>query len=376
MPRTFFAQGQGTRFLKITAQGFKAYNRCCSWHKETWMTTCLLGFLLSVLVTLVPSLVTIAILWWLDRYEKEPLWLLGIIFFWGAIPTIILSLIAQIILDLPVTAVFGDSIFSSITSLSIVAPLTEETFKALIIMGIYIFYRNEFDGVMDGILYGALVGFGFSVVEDTLYFMSSLLQDGWGGWGTTVALRVGLYNLNHSLFTACAGVGFGLARNSKETWKKLLFPVLGWLVAMILHGIHNGGTVLAEATSGLSCLFLTAVDWMGALGMLILIVVAVQGEKRWFQELAPELASGVITDDEYQIASSYRARFTRGWQVLRQYGLITWFKWTRFVQLIVDLAYKKHQKKAAGEGDKIEELIATLRQRIAQARAELAVTEA
>jgi RsiW-degrading membrane proteinase PrsW (M82 family) len=339
------------------------------------MATCLLGFLLSVLVTLIPSLIAIAILWWLDRYEKEPLLLLSIIFFWGAVPTIILSLVAQLILDLPVTAILGDSILASVTSVSIIAPLTEETFKALIILAIYFFYRNEFDGVMDGILYGALVGFGFSVVEDTLYFMSSLLEGGWPEWGMTVALRVGLYNLNHSMFTACVGIGLGLARNSVGISKKLLFPVLGWLMAMALHGIHNGGTVLAEATSGLSCLFLTAVDWMGVLGMLILVLVAVQREQRWFQELIPEVASGLISADEYQIASAYRARFARGWRVLTQRGVVTWFKWNRYVQMIVDLAYKKHQKRAAGEGVKTDELIAELRQRIVTTRAELASEE-
>jgi hypothetical protein len=41
------------------------------------------------------------------------------------------------------------------------------------------------------------------------------------------------------------------------------------------------------------------------------------------------------------------------------------------VQLIVDLAYKKHQKRAAGEGKKTDEIIAELKQRIAQGRAKL-----
>ena len=337
--------------------------------------TCLLGFMLSVLATLVPSLIAIAILWWLDRYEKEPLWLLSIIFFWGAIPTVIMALVAQIVLDIPVSLIFGKSILYSLTNLSIIAPLTEETFKVLIILIIFFVYRREFDSVMDGILYGALVGFGFSVVEDVLYFMSSLLGEGWSSWGVTVALRVGLYNLNHSMFTACAGVGFGLARNSKETWKKVLFPVAGWIAAMVLHGIHNGGTLLAEQTYLLSCLGATLVDWIGVIAMLVLIVVSVRREKQWFQELVSEIDAGVVTDDEYKIASSTRARFSRGWQVLTRYGPITWFKWSRFVQLVVDLAYKKHQKKAAGEGSKTAELIVDLRQRIAQARAQLPVIQ-
>ena len=336
------------------------------------MGTCLLGFLLSVLATLIPSLIVIALLWWLDRYEKEPLWLLSIVFFWGAVPTIVLSLLAQIILDVPLAKVLGHTILYPLTSISIVAPLTEETFKALIILALFVFYRREFDGVVDGILYGDLVGFGFSVVEDVFYFMGSLLGgEGWAGWGTTVALRVGLYNLNHALFAACTGVGFGLARNSRQLWKKLLFILGGWLVAMTLHGIHNGGTVLAEATSGLSCLLLTAVDWMGALGMMVLILVGVRRESRWFEELEPEVQSGAITSTEYQVASVYKTRVVRGWQVLTRHGVGTWLRWNRHVQLIVDLAYKKHQKKAAGEGEKTDAIIAELRQRIAQGRVRL-----
>jgi RsiW-degrading membrane proteinase PrsW (M82 family) len=333
--------------------------------------TCLLGTVLSILVTLIPSLITIIILWWLDRYEKEPLWLLAVIFLWGAVPTIVMSLIFQVVLDLPLSALLGPSILYETTSVSIIAPLTEETFKALIILAIFLFYRREFDGVMDGILYGALVGFGFSIVEDVFYFMGSLMEGGWGSWAVTAALRVGLFNLNHALFTACTGVGFGLARNSKGLGLKILFPTLGWITSMALHGIHNGGTVFAEATSGLTCVFGTLVDWMGVVAMLVLILAATSRERRWFEELAPEVANGIITPDEYHIASQYKLRVQRGWQVLTRHGIGTWFKWSRYVQMIVDLAYKKHQKSVAGEGEKTEQLIANLRQRIAQARAGL-----
>jgi RsiW-degrading membrane proteinase PrsW (M82 family) len=143
------------------------------------MATCLLGLVLSVLVTLIPSLIAMAILWWLDRYEKEPLWLLGVAFFWGAVPTIALSLIAQIVVDVPLADAFGGSSLYPLASLSLIAPLTEETFKALILLALFVLYRQEFDGVMDGIVYGALIGFGFSVVETVFYLMSSLRQGGW-----------------------------------------------------------------------------------------------------------------------------------------------------------------------------------------------------
>jgi hypothetical protein len=226
---------------------------------------------------------------------------------------------------------------------------------------------------MDGILYGSLVGFGFAIVETVFYLMGSLMEGGWAEWGVVVALRVGLYTLNHSLFTACTGVGFGLARNRRETWRRWVYPFLGWLVAVLLHAVHNAGSVLAEPTEGASILFITAVDWLGVLGMLALILFSVRREKRWFVELDPEIKDGVITPEEAQLASSYRARVARGWQILRQHGLSATFRWSRFVQTVVDLAYKKHQKKAAREGAATDKRIAALRERIASLRAELPI---
>ena len=49
-----------------------------------------LGVFLSVLAGVIPTVIYAAVIWWFDRYEKEPLWLLGITFMWGAIPAIIL----------------------------------------------------------------------------------------------------------------------------------------------------------------------------------------------------------------------------------------------------------------------------------------------
>ena len=118
-------------------------------------------------------------------------------------------------------------------------------------------------------------------------------------------------------------------------------------------------------------LFSTAVDWMGVLGVLVLIFYSLSQEKRWFEELKPEIENSVITPDEALVASTYRVRMARGWQILRGHGLSTALKWGRFVQTIVDLAYKKHQKKAAHEGAATDERIALLRERIARLRSEL-----
>lgn len=333
--------------------------------------TCLLGLVLTILVTLIPSLVAITILWWLDRYEKDPLWLLGVAFAWGAIPSAILSIITQVLFDFPLKALLGKTTLYSLAGGSVIAPITEESFKALILLAIFLLYRKEFDGPMDGILYGALVGFGFTFVEDVLYLMSALNEKGWAGWGTLAFLRVGLFTLNHSLFTGCTGLGLGIARISREPWKKFFFPAAGWFAAVSLHGMHNAFTTLSPTTSGLTCLAAILVDWMGAWVMLLLILLVVQQEKRWLEELLPEVQAGVITEDEYRAASRYRTRFAYGWRVLSEYGIGIWFKWGGLIQTIVHLAYKKHQKRVAGEGAATDKAIEDLRLQIAKTRNEL-----
>jgi RsiW-degrading membrane proteinase PrsW (M82 family) len=347
--------------------------------EESGLATCFVGFVLSALATVVPSLFAILVLWWLDRYEKEPLWLLSIVFVWGAVPAVLLSLIAQLTATPVLEVAFGDSILFPLANMGLVAPLTEETFKALMLLALFVLYRAEFNGVMDGILYGALIGFGFSIVEDIFYLMGSLYEGGWSEWGTTAALRIGLYNLNHSLFTASTGVGFGLASGASRRWQRWLYPFLGWLAGVTLHAVHNGGIVLAESTSGLSWLVLTAVDWIGVALMAALIWVSIRREKQWFVELVPEMQRGIITRDEYQLASAYRVRVRRGWRVLLAHGPLVWLKWSRFVQLIVDLAYRKHRRRvthkdviAPGRSTTGDEPIVRLRQRIALLRPELA----
>ena len=42
--------------------------------------------LVALLGALIPTCVYVLFVWGLDRYEKEPLWLLALSFAWGAFP--------------------------------------------------------------------------------------------------------------------------------------------------------------------------------------------------------------------------------------------------------------------------------------------------
>ena len=49
----------------------------------------LLFGILSILASVIPTILYVLLLWRLDRYEKEPIKLLAIAFFWGAVPATI-----------------------------------------------------------------------------------------------------------------------------------------------------------------------------------------------------------------------------------------------------------------------------------------------
>ena len=91
-----------------------------------------LGFLLIVVLSFVPALLYATVLWWLDRYEKEPLALLAVAFLWGAVPSVILALIMEVVLDAPLTAIqSSNQLTYELLGASVVAPFVEEAVKAL-----------------------------------------------------------------------------------------------------------------------------------------------------------------------------------------------------------------------------------------------------
>ena len=137
----------------------------------------LLGILLALTASIVPAFIYGAILWWFDRYEREPLALLAAAFLWGAVPAIILSLIFQILLDIPISE-FADPAAAGLIGASVIAPITEEIFKAMALVLLFLFFRKEIDSPFDGIIYGCMAGLGFAAVENVLYLGVQALESG------------------------------------------------------------------------------------------------------------------------------------------------------------------------------------------------------
>lgn len=323
----------------------------------------LLGFVLSILIGLTTTALYVALVWWLDRYEKEPLSLAAIAFLWGAIPAILVSLIAELLLDVPLVAL-GEGLAYQVVSSSLIAPAIEEVVKAVALLGLFFFWRHEFDNVLDGIIYGALVGFGFATTENLFYSLASLGEGGWGNWSVVVFMRTVLFGLNHSFFTALTGIGFGYARLARERWKHWLAPLAGLGAAITCHAVHNLGASLAEVGC-LIILFSLVADWGGVLVVAVIALVAARQEQRCIAaELCEEVTRGILPAQEHRVILSYRQRFATRWRALRAGDWRAWRQWGRLFQLATELAFKKHQFRTLGDEKGNAEAIASLRREI------------
>jgi RsiW-degrading membrane proteinase PrsW (M82 family) len=316
--------------------------------------------LFAVVLALVPTLLYALLLWWLDRYEKEPLPMLLVAFLWGAVPAILLALGLELAAGVPLEQLALDGTTRRLAEAGLLAPIFEEGVKAILLIILFLFSWREFDNVLDGIIYGALVGLGFAFVENVLYLLSSA-YDGIPEGGSPDLdsmvqlwlLRAGLFGLNHSVFTAFTGAGLGYARSLKRGWQRVAVPFLGLSAAVVLHSVHNslitsvGVFAEDERYSDLvlgACLGAITADWSALLLILVVATISSVREGHVIREtLWEEVALGRFTPDEYVTLTSGRKRWNARWDALFSQGFKRWRQLGRFFDLATNLAFRKHR---------------------------------
>ncbi len=323
-----------------------------------------MDFVVAFVAGVIPMLIYPLFLYWMDRYEKEPAGLLIAVFLWGFVPAAIFSLISQLILEVPLYLLDGTSETVDLVGSIVVAPITEEIFKGLAVLAIFLLWRNEFDGVFDGIIYGGLVGFGFAAIENVLYFLEGGVE--------LVILRGVVFGLNHAFFTSLTGIGLGIARHARRAWARLLAPLIGLAAAVVMHSLHNTTVSLVEAMPALLCVTFLA-DWGGVLFVLVVMVLAIRREREWIvAQLADEVEQATLREPQYQAAVSVARRMSARLSALGAGGPASWWKVGRFFHILTELAYKKHARSRRGDRGATEQQISALRQEAQRLSAELA----
>lgn len=307
--------------------------------------------LVSIIAGIVPMVLYPVFLYWMDRYEKEPLPLILSVFLWGFVPAAILSLISQLILGIPFLLIDETGALGDFVGASVLAPITEEIFKGMAVGIVFLLWKNEFDGVFDGIIYGSLVGFGFAAIENILYFVSFGLS------GQLFLFRAVLFGLNHAFFTSLIGIGFGIARHARSGLMRFTAPLVGLLAAMTMHAIHNVSVSLAGNAPG-SVLLAFISSYGGTFFVFIIMVLAIRRERQWIiDNLQDEIALATLSDSQFQVAYRPIRRLSTGLNALMTSGPAGWLTTRRYFNLLTDLAYRKHAYSRRGEHGATQELI-------------------
>ena len=307
-----------------------------------------------MVVGVVPMVVYALVLWWFDRYEKEPLGLLAAAFLWGAIPAVIFSLIAELALGIPISQLVRPAA-ASLVNAAVVAPVAEEVFKGGALVLLFLFFRREIDSALDGILYGGLVGFGFAAVENTLYFSAVVVEEGLGALAALAVFRAVLFGLNHALFTGLFGLGIAWGYTASDVLVKVGAPLAGLAAGVASHAIHNASVTLGGEL-GWPCLVAVASDWGGVAFLLAVVLWCSVREQQWIERwLKDEVDLGTLSRTDYEVISSYTARVAERAAALLSGDVERWRRLGRFYRLATELAFHRRRASRSRE-ERVEEL--------------------
>ena len=302
---------------------------------------------LSIVFAVLPMVGLLLFVWWLDRYDREPLWLYALTFLWGGIGGVVVALVGNTLLDLtlsPVALALDQAAQTGMTiqmayGPTVVAPLIEEPAKALILLAVLT--SRTFDDVTDGFVYGAAAGLGFGMTENAMYFLSVLQNP--EVWWDTVAVRTAFSAVMHAGASSLVGAGLGWGR-FRRWWGLLIGGSIGLSLAMAMHALWNGLLSIGPAIDlGIPLEDLALYLLPGEIALVLLAFQAsLLGESLTIRrELTAEAADGVIPQAHAAILASWWRRQGYDW-------LSPGLDHRRYVQAATTLALRRRQLRLPG----------------------------
>src|SRR3982074_911556 len=290
----------------------------------------------------------------LDRNEKEPWRLVLVAAAWGAIVSTSL-------------VIWGESIWGAVAARSLVpgpaldasiaysAGILEETSKGAAVVLLYLLMRDEFDDVVDGIVYGAAVGLGFNFMESITYMTHLYAIFDPEGQGLDAAAAqwysrqvLGLF-FGHATYTALIGAGVGIARQLPRLRDRLGCIFCGFLIAIAAHFAWDAWVQffpISQSAFGLVEIHLRTLFMEGPFTALVLLLLAmglrVEGSAL-VRQLRAEAQSGTgtVEPEEVAVLASPWRRFRSRLRALGQSGLRAYLRLARLQRAQLDLAMER-----------------------------------
>jgi RsiW-degrading membrane proteinase PrsW (M82 family) len=193
---------------------------------------------------------------------------------------------------------------------AITAPIDEEILKLTGVALLALMAPRAIRGPLDGFAYGALVGFGFEIVEDFFYIFNAIVQNG-AVDSTSSAIvsliaRVG-YSLwwGHWAMTAVSGAGLGylVGATGRPLARRLLVAAGAFLLAVAMHAWWDSPLLSGRLWGMLA---------KGLVILIIAVVVYRVARRRYLARFrdaaAAEADRGVLTAAETEVLAHRRRR--------------------------------------------------------------------
>jgi RsiW-degrading membrane proteinase PrsW (M82 family) len=306
------------------------------------------GWLLAWLLVLVYAVPMIVLIYRLDLYEREPLSLVLGAFLWGGFAATTFAGYANPGWDTLLNDLLGTT--ANRWSAAIVAPITEEVLKGAGIVFIYLIARDEFDDIMDGFVYGAVLGLGFDIAEDVVYFVFV-----YGGTPIAVlhgffvrSVARGLYG--HALYSGLVGMGiayFVTRKGGATTGKRFLVAAGLAMAGVVAHFVHNSPLPMIFWPDSIDSVwdyillipgaFIRALPFFAF--FVLVLVLARRRERRWLRvALQDEVGLQGLHHDELITLETPKLRRGAVRRMTRAYGPVAGKALKRLQKAHIDLA--------------------------------------
>jgi len=149
------------------------------------------------------------------------------------------TILSVLLVTAPVAAFFNDHSPAKLVTVG----FAEEGMKILPVLLLAIYVPNLIRTRKDGIVYGALAGMGFNIIELGLYIANLLHESTVLETLIQQSARFGLWGLSaHIIWSAFVGMGIGFAAESTgHGWAKWKRFVWFYLIAAIMHSANDLG---------------------------------------------------------------------------------------------------------------------------------------
>ncbi|HEX2143190.1 MAG TPA: PrsW family intramembrane metalloprotease [Glycomyces sp.] len=263
-------------------------------------------------VNAVVAVIFLDILARLDLFEREPPTVRVAALCWGGLAAVAFAMLANDA-ALVVLAELTNAQWARKWGPPIVGPLNEEWLKAIGVVMLVLIVREHFDRSIDGLIYGALVGLGFQIVENLTYAINFAVMnpnsDVAGALTVTFSRVLVAGPWSHPLYTGAAGLGiaFFVTQTRRRLSTRWGVAIGLYALALAMHGLWN--LPLPSSMPTALAIPLSYGKGLIILGLFFMLYhFAARAEWHWFVTTMSDQDEMVITTEDLTEMRSLRSR--------------------------------------------------------------------